>query len=247
VPPYAHPQRIKVLKHFVYICHKCGKQSVRVCSLNHDITTSLGIGLSSIFLKSTSALHRRNSVSVHPYAHPQHIKVLKHCVYIWHGCGMHSKRVCSLNHDITTSLGLGLSSIFLKSTPALHRCNSVRVHPYAYPQHIKVLKHCVYIWHGCGKQSVRVCSLNHDITTSLGLGLSSIFLKSTPALHRCNSVRVHPYAHPRHIKVLKHCVYIWHGCGKQSVRVCSLNHDITTSGGGVAGIFNRIIDFIYYI
>ena len=49
---------------------------------------------------------------------------------------MHSKRVWSLNHDITTSLGLGLSSIFLKSTPALHRRNSVSVHPYAYPQHI---------------------------------------------------------------------------------------------------------------
>jgi hypothetical protein len=133
--------------------------------------------------------------------------VLKHCVYIWHGCGMLSKRVWSLNHDITTSLGgLGLSSIFLKSTPALHRRNSVRVHPYAHPQHIKVLKHCVYIWHGSGKQSVRVRSLNHDITTSLGVGLSSIFLKSTPALHRRNSVRVHAYAYPQHIKVLKHCV-----------------------------------------
>ena len=55
---------------------------------------------------------------------------------------MHSKQVWSLNHDITTSLGLGLSSIFLKSTPALHRRNSVRVHPYAHLQHIKVLKHC---------------------------------------------------------------------------------------------------------
>jgi hypothetical protein len=122
---------------------------------------------------------------------------------------MHSMRVWSLNHDITTSRGLGLSSIFLKSTPDLHRRNSVRVHPYAYPQHIKVLKHCVYIKHGCGKQSVRGCSLNHDITTSLGLGLSSIFLKSTPgALHRRNSVRVDPYAHQQHIKVLKHCVYI---------------------------------------
>jgi hypothetical protein len=111
-----------------------------------------------------------------------------------------------------------------------------------------VLKHCVYIWHGCGMHSKRVWSLNHDITTSLGLGLSSIFLNSTPDLHRRNSVRVHAYAHPHHIMVLKHCVCIWHGCGKQSVRVCSLNHDITTSGVGVAGIFNRIIvDYILYL
>jgi len=53
-----------------------------------------------------------------------------------------------------------------------------------------------------------VWSLNHDITTSLGLGLSSILLKSTPDLPRHNSARVDPYAHPQHIKVLKHCVYI---------------------------------------
>jgi hypothetical protein len=60
---------------------------------------------------------------------------------------MHSKQFWSLNHDITTSLGLGLglSSIFLKSTPELHRRNSVRVDPYAHPQHIKLLKHFVYI------------------------------------------------------------------------------------------------------
>jgi hypothetical protein len=43
---------------------------------------------------------------------------------------------------------------------------------------------------------VEKCKLNHDITTSLGLGLSPIFLKSTPDLHRHNSVRAHPYAHP---------------------------------------------------
>jgi hypothetical protein len=120
--------------------------------------------------------------------------VLKHCVYIWHGCGMHSKRVWSLNHDhdITTSLGLGLSSIFLKSTPDLHRCNSVSV----------------YIWHGCGMHSKRVWSLNHDITTSLGLGRNSIVQKNTLDLHRRNSIRVHPYAHPQHIKVLKHCIHM---------------------------------------
>ena len=58
---------------------------------------------------------------------------------------MHSKWVWSLNHDITTSLGLALSPIFLKSTPNLHRQNSVRAHTYAHPQLIMVLKHFVYI------------------------------------------------------------------------------------------------------
>ena len=53
-------------------------QSTGVWSLNHDITTSLGLSPTPIFLK----LHRRNSVRVDPYAHSQHIKVLKHFVYI---------------------------------------------------------------------------------------------------------------------------------------------------------------------
>jgi len=121
---------------------------------------------------------------------------------------MHSKWVWSLNHDITTSLRLCPTPIFLNPTPDLHRCNSVRVHPYAHPWHIKVLKHCVYILHGCGMQSKRILSLNHDITTSLGHGLSSIFLNFTLDMHRGNSVRAHPYAHPWHIKVLKQNVYI---------------------------------------
>ncbi len=47
--------------------------------------------------------------------------------------------------------------------------------------------------------------INHDIATSLGLSPTPIFLKSTPDLHRRNTVRrVHPYAHTQHIKVLKH-------------------------------------------
>jgi len=44
---------------------------------------------------------------VHPYAHPQHLKVLKHFVYIQYGCGMQSMRVCSLKHDTATSYRLG--------------------------------------------------------------------------------------------------------------------------------------------
>ncbi len=79
-------------------------QSTGVWSLNHDITTSHRLSPTPIILKSTPDLHRRNSVRVHPYAHSQHIKVLKHCVCIQYGCGMHSMRVCSLNHDITCNI-----------------------------------------------------------------------------------------------------------------------------------------------
>ncbi len=54
---------------------------------------------------------------------------------------------------------------FPKFYPHLHKYNSVRVYPYVYPQHIKVLKHFVYVWYGCGMLSEAVCSLNHDTTT----------------------------------------------------------------------------------
>ena len=54
-----------------------------VLSLSHDIATSLRLSLTPIFLKTTTPdLHRHNSVTVDPYAHPQHIRVLKHFVYI---------------------------------------------------------------------------------------------------------------------------------------------------------------------
>ena len=45
--------------------------------------------------------------------------------------------------------------------------------------------------------------------TELGLSHTPIIQKSTtPDLHRHNSVRVDPYAHSQHIKVLKHSAYI---------------------------------------
>ena len=56
-------------------------------------------------------------------------------------------------------------------------------------------------------QSTGLCSLNHDLTTSLGLSHTPIFLKSTPTF-RCINIRVYPYAHPQHIKVLKHLTFI---------------------------------------
>ncbi len=83
-------------------------------------------------------------VLVHPYDHPQHIKVLKHFVYIWYGCWMWFIGLWSLNHDLTISLVFIYAPNFAKIHPHLHRWNSVRVHPYAHPQHIKVLKHFVY-------------------------------------------------------------------------------------------------------
>jgi hypothetical protein len=51
------------------------------------------------------------------------------------------------------------------------------------------------------------------------------------------SIRVYPYAHPQHLKVLKHFVYIQYRCGMQSMGVCSLNlnHDTATATSYRAG------------
>ncbi len=58
---------------------------------------------------------------------------------------MHSKWVWSINHDLTTSLGLSRTPIFLKSYPTWYKGNSIRADPSAHSQHIKVLKHSGYI------------------------------------------------------------------------------------------------------
>jgi hypothetical protein len=63
--------------------------------------------------------------------------------------------------------------------PHLNRCYSVRVHPYAHPEYMNVLKHFIYLQYGCWMQYGTSCSLNHDTTTSFGSTL--------PHLHRCYS------------------------------------------------------------
>ncbi len=120
-------------------------QSIGVWNLNHHIATSLGLSPTQIFLKSILDLQRHNSVRMDSFAHSQHIKVLEYFVYTWYECGMQSMGVGSLNHHITTSLWLSPTPIFLKSIPNLYRHNIVRVDPYAHSQHIKVLKHFMYM------------------------------------------------------------------------------------------------------
>jgi hypothetical protein len=68
--------------------------------------------------KSTPDLHRHTSVTVGPYAHQQHVKVLKHYAYISYGCGIHSTGCLSLNHGIASSLVLK-SQVYPK-IPKIH-------------------------------------------------------------------------------------------------------------------------------
>ncbi len=57
-------------------------------------------------------------------------------------------------------------------------------------------------------QSTGLWSLNHDLTTSLGLSHTPNSPTIHPHLQRCISIRVDPYAHPQHIKVLNHLTFI---------------------------------------
>ena len=68
-----------------------------------------------IFPKIHCRPHMYYSIRVHPNTHPQHIKVLKHFVYIWYGYELLSTEVWSLNNDITTSYGLSPAQIFEKT------------------------------------------------------------------------------------------------------------------------------------
>jgi hypothetical protein len=52
---------------------------------------------------------------------------------------------------------------------------SIRMHPYAYPQHCKVLKHFVYIQYGCGMQLMGVGSLPVKV---YAVGIDMIFAGS---------------------------------------------------------------------
>ena len=142
------------------------------------------------FPKTHPHQHTYYSIRMHSYAHPQHLKVLKHFIYIQYGCGMQSMGVFSLNHDTATAYRLGHTPISLKFTPTCTCNTAIRMHPYAHPQHLKVLKHFVYIQYGCGMQSMEVCSLNHDTATSYRLGQTPFSLKSWPWMGRSSSPMV---------------------------------------------------------
>jgi hypothetical protein len=182
-------------------------------------------------------LHRHNSLRFHPCAHPQHMNVLKHFIYLYIGCWMQSAGLCSLNHDTTTSIGSTLPQLYKNKFPTSahpHGYNSLsKVAPIrlstAY-QGAKTLHiHPIWMWDAVSGGPQPQPWFHNIIWFNL---TTPFFQKITPPhLHRCYSVRVHPYAHPQIMKVLKHFIYLQYGCGMQFGTSCSLNHDTITSFG----------------
>ncbi len=131
-------------------------------------------------------LHRNNSVRVHPYlstAYEGTQSLYTHPIWMWDAVsgGLQPR---PWHHNV---IWASPYPNFQKFGPHLHRYNSVRVHPYAHPQHMKVLKHFIHIQYGCGMQSVVVYSLNHDTKTSFGLRLTPIFQNLAPT---CTGITV---------------------------------------------------------
>jgi hypothetical protein len=99
------------------------------------------------------------------------------------------------HRDITTSLGLRTTSISLKSFPDLHRRNSVRVHPYAHPQHIKVLN-TLYTYDmdvGCSSRGfgASTMTLQHHLGSALPQFSKNASLTCTGTIVWCTHMPIH--------------------------------------------------------
>jgi len=119
----------------------------------------------------------RNNVRVVPYAHTQHSKVPKHFVYIQYGFVIQSEACCSTLH------GVGSTPVISKSHPRpaeMYHCKGGPTH--VNPQHIKRLKHFVYVSYGCGMHFTGDLSLNHVIITSHGLSCCLPQIPDNPTL-----------------------------------------------------------------
>ncbi len=132
-----------------------------------------------IFPKIHPDLQRRNSVRVHPYAHPQHLKVLN-TLYTYDmdvGCSpwVFGASTMTLQHHSGSALPQ------LSENPSLtYRRNSVRVYPYAHPQHIKALN--------------TLYTYDMDVGCSLwGFGASTMILQHPRAQLYPNFPKIHPW------------------------------------------------------
>ncbi len=134
---------------------------------------------------AVNGLHTYYSIMMHPYAHPEHLKVLN-TLYISNmdvGCSQWGFAASTMTpkHDTGSATPHSLKN----SPPPAHvlQHEDAPICPSTPSQGVK---HFVYIQYGCGKQSMGVCSLNHDTATSYRLSKNTPFsLKFT---HTCTRI-----------------------------------------------------------
>ena len=97
-------------------------QSLGVWSLDHDTTTSLGLSYAPIFLKIHPHPYGRNSVRVHPYAHPQHLKLLKHFYTSNMDVGCSQWGLAASNMTLQHHTGSAIPHFSYKPTPTCTMC-----------------------------------------------------------------------------------------------------------------------------
>ena len=154
-------------------------------------------------------------VRTDPYAHPQHMEIVKQLICVWHWYVSHLELVYSLNVNTTTLWFAPRKTprILVNVQTLLADKNDssmVRTHPHAHPQHMKVVRHHICAWYWCGSRFEWVYSLKDVLKLRLWFAPQ----KATRILNSkwfynesCGIVvRTHPYTHPQHLKV-EHTLY----------------------------------------
>jgi hypothetical protein len=89
-------------------------------------------------------------VRTDPYAHPQHMKIVKQLICVWHWYVSHLELVYSLNDNTTTlwfacrktpRILVNVQTLLLLLLADKNGSSMVRTHPHAHPQHMKVVRH----------------------------------------------------------------------------------------------------------
>ncbi len=93
------------------------------------------------------------------------------------------------------------------SSTHLHGLDGLRMHPYGHPLHQNVLKYFIYIYNRCFIQSEGVLGLTHVIVLRFVISCYPADSASSNHLHGLDGLRMHPYGHPLHQKVLKYFIY----------------------------------------
>ena len=155
-----------------------------ICSLNHDLTTSYWLSHTPFSWNSPPPAHvmvRHKGAPIYPSTASEGATTLcVHPIWMWDAVNGGLKPQ-QWHHNIIQARPY---PILPKFHPHLQTYYSIRMHPYAHPQHLKVLKHFVYIQYGCGMQSMGVWSLNNDTATSYRLGHTPFYLNFTPTCTR---------------------------------------------------------------
>ena len=174
---------------------------------------------------------------VDPSAHPQHMNGLEHFVYVWSGCGNHSRLVWGLNHSTLASFEAQVVQSS-KSSDSLNSAVTSMVVVAWWWTHLLI--HSIwmvsYILHMYGVDMGTIpCGSGAQRSTIAHAHWHHWKKEHSQLPKLCGNkyggsdVMVDPSAHSQHMTGFKHFVYVWCGCGNHSMWLWGLNHYTLTS------------------